>query len=150
MYKDAKEELKRLEEQLLAEEDEKVEEPVSADSDFTDEELEQIKALLKDPEVPIRNYANGGIPLSAGKTSVTPAQNSEDVPEPPVRNFANNYTAYTAGNTEVNAEDLSQALLEDEEANRKAGNRLMVLAMCLLAGILGILVWWLIRFRGLL
>ena len=150
MYKDAKEELKRLEAQLLAEEDDAAEETASAGSDFSDEELEQIKALLKDPEVPIRNYANGGFSVSNGKTTLKLAQLPEDTPEPPVRNFANNYTAYTAGNTEVNAEELSRALLEDEEADRKAGNRLMVLAMCLLAGILGILVWWLIRFRGLL
>ena len=124
--------------------------PIQVKFYVTAEELEQIKALLKDPEVPIRNYANGGIPVSAGKTNVKPAQLPEGEPEPPVRNFANNYTAYTAGNTEVTAEDLSRALLEDEDADRKACNRLMVLAMCLLAGILGILVWWLIRFRGLL
>ena len=126
MYKDAKEELKRLEAQLLAEEDDAAEETASSGSDFSDEELEQIKALLKDPEVPIRNYANGGFSVSNGKTTLKPAQLPEDTPEPPVRNFANNYTAYTAGNTEVNAQELSRALLE-EESERKSANGLYIL-----------------------
>ena len=64
MFRDAQEELKRLEEQLLAEEPEEKEEAQLQEAEpeetLTDDELDQIRQLLKDPEpnYEIRNFAN--------------------------------------------------------------------------------------------
>ena len=62
MFRDAQEELKRLEAQLLAEEPEKKEEKLETEpeAELTEAELDQIRQLLKDPEpvYEIRNFAN--------------------------------------------------------------------------------------------
>ena len=67
MFRDAQEELKRLEAQLLAEEPQKAGTPEAPEEgeqapaqELTDEELAQIRQLLRDPEpqYEIRNYAN--------------------------------------------------------------------------------------------
>ena len=64
MFRDAQEELKRLEEQLLAEEPEEKEEaqPREAEPEetLTEDDLDQIRILLKDPEpaCEVRNFAN--------------------------------------------------------------------------------------------
>lgn len=60
MFRDAKEALKRLEAQLLAEESENTEAPEEEAGELTDEELARIRQLIRDPEPQpeIRNYAN--------------------------------------------------------------------------------------------
>ena len=136
MFRDAQEELKRLERELLAEEEEAQtpEEEGEEEEELTQEELEQILELLDEkPEsamdMPedydaVRNY------------------------DGQVRNFANNYTAYNADRTDTELESYSREVREGSEDRSLAG--LSALALALMAGILGVLVWWLVRYQGLL
>lgn len=128
MFRDAQEELKRLERELLAEEEE---EQTTEEEELAQDALEEI--LEEEPEsamdIPedydaVRNY-NGQI-----------------------RNFANNYTAYNADRTDTELESYSREVREGSENRGLAG--LSALALALIAGILGVLVWWLVRYRGLL
>ena len=133
MFRDAQEELKRLERELLAEEEEE-QTPEEEEEELTQDELDQILELLEEePETAmdmpedydaVRNY-NGQ-----------------------VRNFANNYTAYNADRTDTELESYSREVREESGDRSLAG--LSALAMALMAGILGVLVWWLVRYQGLL
>lgn len=133
MFRDAQEELKRLERELLAEEEEE-QTPEEEEEELTQDELEQILELLEEePETAmdmpedydaVRNY------------------------DGQVRNFANNYTAYNADRTDTELESYSREVREGSGDRSLAG--LSALAMALMAGILGVLVWWLVRYQGLL
>ena len=65
-----------------------------------------------------------------------------------VRNYANNYNAYNSDTSDIDLKSYSEEVQETE--NNRAVPFLTALAMLLMAGILGILAWWLIQFRGLL
>ena len=63
MFRDAQEELKRLEEQLLAEEPEEKEEALPREAEpeetLTEDDLDQIRMLLNpEPACEVRNFAN--------------------------------------------------------------------------------------------
>ena len=133
MFRDAQEELKRLERELLAEEEEE-QTPEEEEEELTQDELEQILELLEEePETAmdmpedydaVRNY------------------------DGQIRNFANNYTAYNADHTDTELESYSREVREGSGDRSLAG--LSALAMALMAGILGVLVWWRVRYQGLL
>lgn len=133
MFQDAKEELKRLEQQLLAEEDEPVQE--ESTEDISSEELEELKQLLE---------SDSEKPMITEDDDFDIVRNFDGQ----VRNFANNYKAYNSDKTDTDLERYSEEIRYPSQD--RSESFLTVLALVLLAGILGILVWWLIRFKGLL
>jgi len=133
MFRDAQKELKRLEEQLLAEEDDPIQEEPS--EDISSEELEKLKQLLE----------------SDSEESMVTEDDDFDIVrnfDGQVRNYANNYNAYNSDTSDIDLKSYSEEVQETE--NNRAVPFLTALAMLLMAGILGILAWWLIQFRGLL
>ena len=72
----------------------------------------------------------------------------EETPEV-YRNFSNGYGKIRAYNTDITDEDLEQF---SEEVRRPKRNMdilvLCAIAMCLVAGIVGVLCWWAVRFMG--
>jgi len=124
MFRDAQEELKRLEAQLLAGEPEKEnarEEAEDAEAleeeELTPEDLAQLRKLLKDPE-----------------------------PECPIRNYANHYKAYNSDRTDGDPDAYTQEL-ESGSGRRRGGARIL-LALLLLAAVIGAVAWWLLRAGG--
>ena len=133
MFQDAKEELKRLEQQLLAEEDEPVQEETA--DDISSEELEELKQLLE---------SDSKEPMLTEDDDFDIVRNFDGQ----VRNYANNYKAYNSDKSDTDLESYSEEVRNPGQ--ERSESFLTVLALVLLAGILGILVWWLIRFKGLL
>lgn len=121
MFKDKKEELQRLEEALLLEAQQ---EEAEAQQEA---ELEEADALLDDPD------DFGEIDAEA------------------YRNYANQYgkvKAYNTDRTDVQLDDFSEAIYEGER--RKSNLGLLALAASLLVGIVAVLGWIVLRFKGLL
>lgn len=132
MFKDTDKELQRLEAELLAEEE--VQQPQAVPEEEPDEELlseEELDALLADTgpakgRVVYQNFSNG-----YGRE---------------LRNYASGYNAY---NSDTCDEDLD-SYSEEVRQEPKKYTALVVLACLLAAGIVGILLWWLLRYGGLL
>lgn len=132
MFKDTKKELERLQQALLEEqEDEEVEAlPEESEDLLTDEELERLLGETTAAEpgpVVYRNQAN-----DYGRQ---------------LRNYANGYRASNTDRTDV---DLEQYSKEVEQASRGRSSGLAITALLLAAGILLVLIWWAVRFGGLL
>ena len=128
MFRDTKEELKRLEEQLLAE-----------------EEL---------PQKPQSEEENGEDPLAAlmgGDTVVIRQEDLEKAAKTqPARRgrYVGKYEAYNTDKADADLKEYS----EEVRAPKKDRSilALSILALVLLAAIFGVLIWWLVRFRGLI
>ena len=121
MFKDKKEELKRLEEALLLEAQQ---EEAEAQQEA---ELEEAEALLDDPD------DFGEIDAEA------------------YRNYANQYgkvKAYNTDRTDAQLEDFSTTVYEGERRNSNLG--LLALVAALLVGIVAVLGLFVLRFKGLL
>lgn len=131
MFRDAQEELKRLEEQLLAEEDLPKQEP----------------ELGKETRV---------IPIPEEQDVLLPEEAAEEEPEPerqPPRRkkkgrYIGRYEAYNSDRTDTELPKYSEEVRQPKGDPVVFG--LSVLALILMAAILGVLIWWFIRFRGLL
>ena len=124
MFRDAQEELKRLEAQLLAEEpEEEKKEPESPEeappeeAELTAEDLAQLRQLLKDPE-----------------------------PEYEIRNYANHYKAYNTDRTDEDPDAYTQEL--ESLSERRGGAVRILVAILLLAAVIGTVAWWLLRAGG--
>ena len=122
MHRDTKEELERLEAELL-EGSEPEEMPQDEETALLDEE--QLDSLLEDTQ------------------KIGPAKGSAIY-----KNYSNGYKIYNSDKTDRDPEDLSDALLQPGRDPVVTG--LTILAFCLLAAILGVLVWVLLTFRGIL
>ncbi len=133
MFRDTKEELKRLEQQLLAEEDEQIQEESA--EDISSEELEELKQLLE---------SNSEEPMITEDDDFDIVRNFDGQ----VRNYANNYKAYNSDKSDTDLESYSEEVRNPSQD--RSESFLTVLALVLLAGILGVLAWWLVRFKGLL
>ena len=128
MFKDTEEELKRLEAELLADEEEALpEEELDQEAEPLDDDLltdEELNALLDDTRI-------------FGSATV-------------YQNHANNYgqqiKAYNADTLDQDPEDLSQELLEE---NKGGTGGLIALACVLAIGILCVAVWWVARYWGM-
>ena len=122
MFRDAREELERLQQQLLEEDGEEIEEQIaSEEEEFLQEE--DFDALLYDTdqgESP-RVYENFSNDYGRG-----------------LRNYATGYKAYNADNTELDPQDLSEELLGKKE---KLAWYLPVLLL-IMAALVGAVVWW--------
>lgn len=120
MFKDTKEELERLEEELLAE-DETPADPgpkddpapydFDAEPDLTDEDPDRTRVFR-----PVR-------PMPQGR-------------------------AYNADRTDEDPEDISDELLDDTP--RRSNGPLVVLAVIMTVCIVGLVVFWVLRLRGIL
>ena len=117
MYKDAKEELKRLEEALLEEEETQPEKP-DEDADL-DALLEQARELLKEP---------------SDETQVFHWQPEE------LKGTAHVY------NTDKMDGDLDSFSEEVRSGGQKSLTGLVVTAIALAAGIVAVLIWWIVRY----
>lgn len=119
MYKDAKEELKRLEEALLEEEEEQQAE-TEADTDI-DELLEQTKEILEQ---------------ASDETQVFHWQPEELIQSGRV---------YNADKTD---EDLQQFSEQVRNGGKKNLTGWIVTAAVLAAGIVAVVIWWILRYGG--
>ena len=121
MFKDKKEELKRLEEALLLEAQQ---EEAEAQEEA---ELEEAEALLDDPD------DFGEIDAEA------------------YRNYANRYgkvRAYNTDKTDAQMDTFSETVYDGKHRNPNLG--LLALAATLLVGIVAVLGWIVLRIKGLL
>lgn len=121
MFRDKKEELRRLEAELLLE--------AQAEEEDTrlEDELEEAEALLDDP-------------CDYGEES-----------EETYYNYSNRYgevKAYNSDRTDEDMDDFSDRVYAPQR-DRKIG-RLAALAVCLLAGIVVMLGWCVLRMKGIL
>lgn len=131
MFRDTQEELKRLEAQLLAEEDEPVEEEAGEEEEIDDIQLEELlKSISDDEEEEVEEFF---------KTTVTDSG---------VRNYANHYRAYNTDKTDDDLDSYSEEVRNPDRNRGVLG--LSIVALLLMAGILAVLVWWLVRFQGLI
>ena len=127
MFQDAKEELKRLEAELLAEE---MPEDNGQEAFLSEETVEE---LLEDSRV-----AEGGAVYS----------NYSNAYGKNLRNYASGYKAYNADKTDQDLESYSEAV---REPKRSGGTAVLVaLALLLTAAVVGVLLWWLVRFGGVI
>lgn len=129
MARDQEEELQRLDEALWEDEDWEDEEDDQEDEDLLEEET--LDQLLHD-EAPgsgsriYRNYSNG-----YGQK---------------LRNYASGYRAYNSDRCDVDLDDYSESVRKE----KPAGAGLVILACVLTAGIVAVLIWWLLRYGGML
>ena len=112
MAKNISDELKRLAEGLLAEDETPAQQDDSPIDDFF---LEDIDTTPTDVQVPYRNFANG-------------------------------YQARTNQPSDVDLESYSE---EVYGARAPSNKPLIILALCLLTGIIALLCWWVWRLGGL-
>lgn len=125
MFRDTKEELNRLEVELLKETEPAThfEGQQTEGEDLLDEE--ELDILLSEGH----NFGN--------------AEGSNIY-----KNYSNGYRAYNSDKTETSPEELGEDLMQPARDPVVTG--LTALALLLTAGILGVLVWVLITFRGAL
>lgn len=126
MFNDAKEELERLE-AALRQAEQPEEDNAQTDEDILDDEL--LDALLDE---------DGRIADAA----------PEELYNSNYSNRRKNVRIYNSDSTDVDPEELSEEVLA--EAGQKGITGLVVTAVVLTAGILGLAVYWLLRYGGVL
>ncbi len=153
MFKDTEKELKRLEEELLAEEEldeeteavpDDAEQETYDDTEDWDEMFEQDQTEEPQEDMDMTRIFYGGEPDWQDRTrvfNVDALQAQQEAKEHCADHI------YNADNTD---EDLQDYASQVEEPARKSMTGLVVTAMLLTAGILGVVIWWLIRFGGAL
>lgn len=132
MFKDAKEELKRIESELLAEEaldQENTPQEEPADDELLDDAT--LNALLEETQTigdaaTYINYSNQYITAQDDKTRV--------------------FQIYNTDKSDPKLDDYADAVLEEPRSGKFTG--LIVTAAILSAGIVGILVWWVFHYWG--
>jgi len=121
MYKDAKEELKRLEEALLEEEEDQQAETAEAAETDIDALLEQTKEMLE---------------KSSDETQVFHWSPEE---------LQRSGRVYNADRTD---EDLQQFAEQVRDGGKKSLTGWIITAAVLAAGIAAVVIWWIIRYGG--
>ena len=122
MFRDKEEELRRLSAELRAEEEE---------PEAPEQEEEELDFSL-DEDTDIADMA-GGVYRNA----------SNDYGRG-LRNYASGYKAYNADKTEVDPQALSDAVRREDEEEEKSLTGLVIAAFVLAAGVVGMLIYWLI------
>ena len=139
MFQDTKDELKRLEEELLAAEngshdaqpkaeEEDLQDLLNVVDDLDDEELQNLLRIVGNLE-------------------------KEDQPEPeevalPVENLATEFRAYNSDTTDENLEEFSEDVQNGEEDRKRSG--LMKVLLGLLVALMGFLILWMLKLYGVL
>ena len=135
MFDDPRKELQRLQQELLAEEEE-MEPDFPEEDDWLDRELAEAKALsgYQEPAQPqVRNYANGYGAGSRPAARQIPAQ-------PQQRTYMSGYSAYREERPDYRGNmDRYDEEIEEEENSIRG---LVALACLLTAGILGVALYW--------
>jgi len=126
MFRDAKEELRRLEEELLAQDEPTAEEDGLLEEETLDALLQE-DTRAKDGTVIYKNFSN-----AYGKG---------------LRNYASGYRAYNTDHTDENPDEMSEALLSETSDGLRG---LTVTALVLSCGIVLTLIWLLLRYWGIL
>ena len=150
MFKDTEKELKRLEEELLAEEaeDTAAEETEEAYEDTCDENWEEVFNQAQaetDPQEEdwqdMTRIFYGGDEDWQDKTRVfnVDALQAQQSAQSSAKNVYN---------TDKADDDLEEYTQQVEAPARKGVTGLVVTAALLTAGILGVVIWWLVRFGG--
>lgn len=111
MFRDQNEELRRLEEQLLAEEDEE-----EAEEEYLDEET--LDTLLEDPQ-------SGDAPCVYQNFSNDYGKN--------LRNYATGYKAYNTDRTDVDPDEISREVLRPKRGGAWVVILLLLTALAVLA-----------------
>lgn len=122
MFRDQEEELRRLSDELRAEEEE---------PEAPEQEEEELDFSL-DADTDIADMT-GGVYRNA----------SNDYGRG-LRNYASGYRAYNADKTEVDPQALSDAVLREDEEEEKSLTGLVIAAFVLAAGVAGMLIYWLV------
>lgn len=125
MYKDAKEELQRLEDALLEED---VPEEELPEEDLPEEEL---------PEEPAEDE-EAAKALMAETRRIGSFEEAEEL----ISDLAATRRIYNADQLDVDLEEYAEAVQQEP----KGMNGLIITAAALAAGVVGILVWWLLRY----
>ena len=156
MFDDPKKELRRLEQQLLAEEEyDEYEEDYLTEDEWLEQELAEAKALsgYQEPrEAPVRNYANGygaqvrqPQPRQAGYGSQQrPQQRPQGQYDPYQRSYLSGRSGYDLQDREAyrpTVRNYSEEAVEEEEEEKGVGG-LVFLAILLTLGILGVAAYW--------
>ncbi len=123
MYKDAKEELQRLEDALLEE-------------DLPEEELPEEPADEETPE------AISVEDLMAETRRIDIIENGEEQ----IPDLAETRRIYNTDQLDVDLEEYTQQVQEEP----KSLTGLLITATALAAGVIGVLVWWLVRYGAML
>ena len=125
MFRDAKEELERLESELLAEEEVESQEEKLLPEETLDELLQDTRAVQSGGVY--SNFSNG-----YGRN---------------LRNYASGYQAYNSDKCDEDLDTFSEAV----RAPKRSGlTGWVVLALLLLAGIFAVLIWYLVQYGGIL
>ena len=122
MFDDPKEELKKLEQQLLADEEKQPQK--TEEDDWFEKELQEVKTLIGEPRRPA-TAQSGQVPNH-------------------VRNYANNYGKSVRGSGPV---DFSKSTFKDEVLEKPKNTSIKVLTIIAILetlGILGLAAYWLL------
>ena len=159
MFDDPQKELRRLQQQLLAEEEEydEYEEDYLTEDEWLEQELAEAKALsgYQEPrEKPIRNYANGygtQAPQPRQSRSGYAAQPHQGYPpqqrgqyDPYQRSYLSGRSGYDLQDREAyrpTVRNYSEEAIEEEEEEKGVGG-LVFLAILLTLGIVGVSAYW--------
>ena len=132
MFDDPRKELQRLQQELLAEEEELEPEFLDED-DWLERELAEAKALSgyqEPPQPQVRNYANGYGAKQPASREMPPQQ----------RTYMSGYSAYREERPDYRGNmDRYDEEIEEEENSIRG---LVALACLLTAGILGVALYW--------
>ena len=154
MFDDPQKELQRLQQQLLAEEEEYTEykEDYLTEEEWLDQEIAEAKALsgYQEPrEAPVRNYANGyGAQVRQPRQPYSQA--GYGAPSRPQNPYAANQRSYARGRGGYDLQEreayrpgvrnYSEEAIEEEEEKGVGG--LVALAIALTLGIVGVAAYW--------
>lgn len=128
MYRDREEELKRLQEQLL-EDEEPTEEQNAEEEELLDEETLEI--LMRDYQQPQNTRVYQNFSNDYGKK---------------LRNYASGYQAYNSDKTDTELDSYSEAVREPKEP---AGLLWLVIVLLALMGVVaGVILWMYIKLGG--
>ena len=155
MFDDPQKELQRLQQQLLAEEEEydEFEEEYLTEDEWLEQEIAEAKALsgYQEPlEAPVRNYANGyGTQNRQARqgqsgygTQPSPQQRSPYGPGQ--RSYMSARSGYDLQEREAyrpGVRNYSEEVIEEEEDEKGVGG-LVLLAILLTLGIVGVAAYW--------
>lgn len=130
MFRDRDEELQRLEEALLEEEEEEQKQRI-------EEEIEEERQKARRDEAEEEEEDD---------ISFYQPDDTEDDEADTFPNYANNYRAYNSDRVDVDLDEYSEQVRQEP----KRGSCLLTLALILLCGILVMLILFLLKFQGIL
>ena len=133
MFDDPKKELQRLQQELLAEEEE-YEEEILTEDEWFEREIAEAKVLSGYQEPEVRNYANG--------YGAAPAQPAYDPDRRTHLSGRSGYNQQERAAYRPNVRNYSEETLPEEEETEKGVGGLIALAVTLTLGIVAVAAYW--------